>query len=240
MGTATMLWRSLFADNARLLCFQKPSNALHTHAGQFLAFGLFWTWLAGVGRYWDNPRAHLWQHLGLGSLVYVFVLALLVWALVYPLRPRHWTYRNVLLFIVLTAPPALLYAIPVERFMSMEAARSANIWFLATVAGWRVALFGVFLHRVGGLAAYTMVIAMLLPLTLVVVALTLLNLEHVVFQIMGGLRDDQRSGNDGAYGVVVVLSLLSVYASPAVLLSYFVLVYRAYHAKPRSQPGATH
>src|SRR3712207_7552248 len=44
-----------------------------------LAFGLACTWLVGVGRYWDNPRASLLQHLGVGSVVYVFALALLLW-----------------------------------------------------------------------------------------------------------------------------------------------------------------
>ena len=38
-------------------------------------------------------------------------LALIIWALLAPLRPRNWSYRNVLLFITLTAPPAVLYAV---------------------------------------------------------------------------------------------------------------------------------
>lgn len=45
----------------------------------FLAYGFIFTWLAGVGRYWDNPRAELWQIMGLGSIAYVFVLALIIW-----------------------------------------------------------------------------------------------------------------------------------------------------------------
>jgi hypothetical protein len=45
----------------------------------YLGFGLVCTWLAGIGRYWDNPRAELWQWLGFGSLVYVFILAGLLW-----------------------------------------------------------------------------------------------------------------------------------------------------------------
>jgi hypothetical protein len=53
--------------------------------------------------------------------VYVFVLALVLWLFVAPLRPRHWSYRNVL-FIGLTAAPAFLYAIPVERMMSLDMA----------------------------------------------------------------------------------------------------------------------
>jgi hypothetical protein len=35
----------------------------------YLAIGLVAACLAGIGRYWDNPRAHLWQHLGMGSVI---------------------------------------------------------------------------------------------------------------------------------------------------------------------------
>ena len=61
------------------LTFRSPSAHLHEHVRVYLVFGLLATWLAGVGRYWDNPRAELWQYLGLGSVAYVFVLALLLY-----------------------------------------------------------------------------------------------------------------------------------------------------------------
>jgi|GEM_PF-4987218 len=48
-----------------------------------------------------------------------------------------------LAFVTLTAPPALLYAIPVERFMTPSAASVTNAWFLAVVAAWRVGLWEV-------------------------------------------------------------------------------------------------
>src|SRR5258706_14395505 len=113
-------------DEYRFLTFRAPSAAIREHSGLYLAFGLFLTWLAGVGRYWDSPGALLWQHLGLSSLTYVFLLALVLWTLIAPLGPRNWSYRNVLLFISLTAPPALLYAIPVEMFFSAPVALALN------------------------------------------------------------------------------------------------------------------
>lgn len=219
--------KRLLLDEWRFLTFRSMSPAIREHWRAFLIFGLTFTWLAGVGRYWDNPRAHLWQHLGLGSLAYVFVLALIIWALIAPLRPRNWSYRNVLLFIALTAPPAVLYAIPVERFMASEGAVLANIWFLAVVASWRVALYAVFLKRTAGLSIGATIVGTLLPLTIIVVALTALNLEHVVFNIMGGLREDEKSVNDGAYSIVVLLSLLSVTLAPLVAIAYAILIYRA-------------
>lgn len=226
----------LLRDTARLLAFQRPSAALHTHWQGFLAFGLACTWLAGIGRYWDNPRADWWQYLGLGSLAYVFALALLLWLLLYPFRPLNWRYRNLLVFISLTAPPAWLYAIPVERFASMQAAASANAWFLALVAAWRVALLVRFLHRVAGLRPLELVVATALPLTLIVVALALLNLEHVVFNIMAGIRPEDHSVNDLAYQVVFVLAALSFYAFPFVLLGWVILAGAAWWGQPQRGP----
>ena len=224
---------TLLHDAWRFLTFRRMGPAVRDHGNAYLAFGLAFTWLAGVGRYWDNPRAEWWQHLGLGSLAYVLVLALLLRWLVAPLKPRHWTYRNVLLFVALTAPPAVLYAIPVERFMSHEAAVQANIAFLAVVATWRVALYAVFLRRTAALSWAATAVATLLPLTIIVVALTFLNLEHVVFDLMGGLREEDKTANDGAYGVVVFLTFWAMAISPVVLLAYLVL---AFLARRRARP----
>ena len=218
--------RTVISDALRVLSFRRPSPAVDAHWKTYLAFGLLFTWLAGVGRYWDNPRALVWQQLGLGSVVYVFSLALVLWLLLLPLRPRLWSYKNVLLFITLTAPPALLYAIPVERFMSLGAAQAANAWFLGVVATWRVALLLWFLRRLAGLAWISVVVSALLPLALIVVALFALNLEHVVFELMAGIRPEQRSGNDLSYGIVTMLAILSVMAAPVLLVAYAWLAYR--------------
>lgn len=219
--------KTLLVEEYRFLTFRPVSSAIQIHWKAFLVFGLVFTWLAGVGRYWDNPKAHLWQYLGLGSVAYVFVLAAMVFVLVLPLGPRNWSYRNVLLFITLTAPPAVLYAIPVELFMTPSAARTTNAWFLAVVAIWRVGLFSAFLRHVAKLSPGAAIIATLLPLTIIVVTLSFLNLEHVVFDLMSGTKPGDRSPNDSAYGVVVTLSMLSFLAAPVLAIGYFTLVFRA-------------
>lgn len=228
------LWR----DTWRLLTFRRPGAALAEHWPRYLAFAALFTWLAGVGRYWDNPRAPLWQHLGLGSLAYVVCLALLLYLLIWPLRPARWRYRTVLLFVGLTSPPALLYAIPVERFLPLALAQQANVAFLAVVASWRVALLVLFLRRVAALSWAAVAVAALLPLCVIVVTLTLLNLEHVVFEIMAGIAPEDASGNDLAYLVVLGLGLLSMYATPALLVLYLALTAHAWLARPSSQRGA--
>ena len=218
--------KTLLHNVYRFLTFRAPSSHLREHANTYLWFGLLATWIAGVGRYWDNPRAALWQYLGLGSVAYVFVLAFLLYFMLMPLKPKNWSYQNVLLFITLTAPPAILYAIPVERFMSLGAAAATNAWFLGVVALWRVALYAWFLKVMCGLKGLAHFVALLLPLALIVFALTALNVEHVVFRIMGGIMEDEKTANDMAYTVVLVISFFSFWAFPVLLALYGWCVYQ--------------
>ncbi len=221
----------IMEDVWRLLTFREPSAAIAESWRGYLAVGLGFTWLAGVGRYWDSPRALLWQQWGLGSLAYVFVLALVIWLIVIPLRPERWSYRSVLVFVTLTSPPALLYAIPVERFMTLGDAQTMNAWFLAGVAAWRVALLVWFVQRVARISGMALMVATGLPLSMTVMALTWLNLEHVVFQLMAGMGPDQRSANDGAYFVVMVLGFLATFAAPTLLAVYLCLCWRAWRVR---------
>jgi hypothetical protein len=176
----------------------------------------------GIGRYWDNPKAGLLQHLGLGSVIYVFILSLFLWLIVWPLRPRHWSYFKVLTFVTLVSPPAVLYAIPVEKFLNLDTANAINAGFLGIVATWRVALLIFFLRRLGELNWFSTIVAALLPLTLVVVTLATLNLDKVVFDLMGGITE--RSGNDAAYGVLILLSWLSILLFLPLPICYLFMV----------------
>ena len=216
-------------DQRDLLLFRPFRPLLKEHWAAYLAWGLFVTWLAGIGRYWDHPNANWWQYAGLGSVSYVFVLSAFLWAIVAPLRPRNWSFVAVLIFVTLTSLPAVLYAIPVEKFMSLAAAQTANVIFLAIVASWRVALLIVFLKRAAGLSNTGVVVASLLPLTIIVTALAALNLEKAVFEIMGG--NMQQTQNDAAYFILLVITMLSVVLSPIMLIIYCVLVYRAWKTK---------
>jgi hypothetical protein len=219
--------REILASQWRLLTFRSVRPDLARHRNAYVAYGLIVTALAGFGRYWDNPKADTWQLLGLGSVAYVFVLALLLWLVVKPLAKRPWSYTGVLVFVMLTSLPALLYAIPVEKFMSLRNAQQANVWFLATVASWRVILLVLFLRRAAGLGALAIVAAALLPLVLIIVTLAVLNLEHVVFNIMAGIRPEAASGNDAAYQVVVMLAVFSFFSLPFVGGLYLALALNA-------------
>ena len=217
----------------RFLAFQPVKPDLKEYGNYYLGLGLVMAWLAGIGRYWDNPRAELWQYLGLGSVAYVFVLALILWLLIKPLKPHNWSYKSVLIFVGMTSPPAIFYAIPVERFFSLSTAQTMNVWFLLLVASWRVALLIVYLKRSARLSGVTIAVAALLPLVIIVSALTALNLEHVVFKIMAGLTEDEKSANDAAYGILWLITSLSVMSSPVLIISYLAVIYAKWK-KPAS------
>ncbi len=184
------------------------------------------TWCVGVGRYWDHPSAEFWQYLGAGSVVYIFCLSILLYLIAWPLRPSNWTFRGVLIFVGLTSLPALLYAIPVERVVDLKAAQSINAWFLGIIAVWRVALLFRYLITSAKLHWFIVTTVAVLLLSGIVVSLTLLNLEHVVFDLMAGIRDEDASPNDAAYVVVLGLAFTSLWAFPIALVLYLGAVVR--------------
>lgn len=185
--------------------------------------GLIGTWLVGMGRYWDDDRASLLQKLGLGSVIYIFLLALFIWLIVQPFRIACWTYFRVLIFISLTSYPAILYAIPVERFVSIGIANSINVWFLTIVALWRLFLLYYFLKQFTRLSAGNILTITFMPICLIISALTALNLHRVVFNIMGGIRNP--TPHDSSYFVLMFLTVISMILSIPLLIAYSIAVH---------------
>src|SRR5262245_4439239 len=114
---------------ARILTFRATGEELRNLRGTHLIVGFLLTWIVGMGRWWEDPRANLLQHLGVGSLAYVVVLALFLWLIIWPVVPRA-SYRNVLTYVTLTAPPAALYAIPVRSWFDLAVAQDIRLWSL--------------------------------------------------------------------------------------------------------------
>lgn len=223
--------KELFIFNLRLLFFRTTREDFDSFSTSHLKFGLFCTWIVGMGRWWDDPEANILQHLGLGSVIYIFVLSAIIWLLVLPLKARNWSYRHVLTFVSLTSLPALLYAIPVERFTTVETAITLNVWFLSIVALWRVALYFFYLARHAGLYWFDRIVVAFLPLSAIVVPLVILNLHRVVFDIMGGLRDVEKTAHDGEYGVLFVLALVSIQSLIPLLIGYLYIIRKARRSK---------
>lgn len=210
----------------QLLTFRNVKINMNELGNYYVFFSIVLTWMAGIGRYWDSPRAEVWQYWGLGSVIYIFILAFLIWIIIKPLNPQNWSYKNVFVFVGLTSPTGYLYAIPVERYFSLDVSQKINVWFLLLVAIWRVVLFFLYLKRVAKLKSSTIFVAVFLPLTLIVTALTMLNLEHVVFKLMAGLSENERSSNDAAYGVLMLITTFSIMASPILLFMYSYIIYK--------------
>lgn len=219
-------------DLGRLLTFRLTAEKAEKFGRPHFYLGLFGTWMAGIGRYWDHPSAGLAQRAGLGSLGYILVMAALLWVVFRPVVGAKADFWKLLTFVSLTSFPAWLYAIPVERFMSIDAATRMNIWFLAAVALWRVMLLLHHARGVFGLTAGPLVVCCLLPLTVIIALLAMLNLEHAVFSIMGGLR--QTTPNDGAYMVILVLSWLSVLLAPLLFLTWIWFIFTRGRKRPAS------
>jgi hypothetical protein len=96
-------------------------------------------------------------------------------------------YRSFLGLFWMTAPLAWLYAIPYERFLSPVGAMRANLWTLAFVALWRVALM---VRAISVLMGYGVVAAFFQVMVLAdSIALAALNwLPISLFDVMGGIR----------------------------------------------------
>ena len=235
--------REVLVTTGRMLIFQPTRPDLRRLGPLYIAAALLFSLLAGVGRYWDNPAAEWWQYAGLGSVVYIFLLAAVLYVLILPLWPQNWSYLNVLVFLGLTAPLAFFYAIPVERFLTMGQAQVVNVWFLGIVALWRMALLLNFLNTATRLPVHCVIIGTFIPIALIVYILYLMNLEHAVVVFMAGLREPvpPPTPNDRAYLLTLFLAVLAYLGAIPLAIAYIgAIVQRTLAAtKERRRLAAT-
>jgi len=217
----------------RLLTFKLTRDEMLKFNLKHFIAGLIGTWIVGMGRYWDDKGASLLQHLGLGSVIYIFVLAAFIWLIIKPFFVDNWNYFTVVTFIGLTSFPAILYAIPVEKFVSMETARTLNVWFLIIVAGWRLWLLYYFLKYYTKLSVGNILTVTLMPICLIISTLTALNLHRVVFNIMGGFREP--NAHDDAYFILMVLTGISAFLTIPLLLAYILGIYNSYRKRAENK-----
>jgi hypothetical protein len=233
-------FRDLLARHGRILTFRATAADYDALGLPDLAWGLMWVWLAGVGRGWDHPQMEPLRRSGLGSVLYVCLLALLLMVVLAPLLPpRQGSLWRILPFLTLTAPPALLYALPLERGLDLGTATTVNFWLLALVAGWRVAMYVFFLRRGLGFSPGLVTTGALLPLMGVVTTLAALNLDRAVFEIMSS-GEQRDTVHDGAYAFLVLLVGLSWVSIIPVFLVYVGQVVNRWnhHLDTRKPPNA--
>ncbi|NUM52468.1 MAG: hypothetical protein HUU46_02380 [Candidatus Hydrogenedentes bacterium] len=196
---------------------------------RYFVCGIVATWIVGLGRWWDDGGANLFQKLGLGSVVYVFVLAFFLWITLLPMRPNDWSYPRVLVCVTFTALPGIVYAIPVERMMTSAVAARVNLGFLAFVAGWRVALLMFFARRLGKLTWPRTLVGSLFPLVFVVTLVSAtVKLNMSLLRDMAGIKNfnDEQLVVEAAANVVsevsnpLFLPLMIAYVTLAIISLY--------------------
>ena len=170
---------TVLATAIRVLTFRAGREELIGLDHRHLAVGLLATWLVGMGRHWDAADATLVQSLGLVSIAFVLGLAGMVWMFGSWFGPANWSYRRVLTFLTLAAPPAALYAIPVERMIVPETAQQLNLTFLALVSVWRLSLLVFLLTRLGELSLVKATVIM--PVSLLAAAFAVLTVIATFF-----------------------------------------------------------
>jgi hypothetical protein len=182
-----------------------------------LWIGLLFVLSAGFAREYDGQDLlrepwHLLIPVG-ASLAASFLLFLVACGRVFLQgqgRPPFFSaYRAFLTLFWMTAPLAWLYAIPYERFLSPGQATSANLWTLALVAAWRVALM---VRVVSVLTSRGLGPSLFLVMAFAdAVALTAVYLmPKPVVSIMGGVRlTESEQAISGATFCVSCLGILS-------------------------------
>lgn len=208
----------------KILLLQVRREDLLSFSRSSLILGLVATWIVGIGRYWDDPGASLLQHLGLGSVIYIFCLSAFILLLLLPLNIDSLRYSSILTYVSLTSFPALLYAIPVERFLPHAVASTVNVWFLTLVAFWRLLMLFRFLWVYCQLQPWLIAVITLLPVCLIVNLLSWLNLERAVFNIMGGLRET--NANHDAYLVLLLITVIADILVLPLLAGYGLGIYK--------------
>lgn len=216
---------NIFNTIISLLTFKLTRDEMLQFNKKHFIVGLIGTWIVGMGRYWDDSGASILQHLGLGSVIYIFVLAGFIWLILKPFQVDNWSYFTVLTFIGLTSFPAIFYAIPVELYFSIETANTMNVWFLAIVAAWRLGLLYYFLKHFTRMRAGSILVVTLMPICLIISTLTLLNLHRVVFNIMGGMRNP--TPHDSSYVILMILTGVSMIITLPLLIAYGFDIYRS-------------
>lgn len=98
--------------------------------------------------------------------------------------PGYWSFLGVMWMM---APMALLYGLPWERWMSPVHAVRANLWTLAVVSLWRVALMARIVHVLTGLRGWAALFRVSLVAAPIGYAAVLL-VPRPVFDVMGGIR----------------------------------------------------
>ncbi|WP_437225926.1 hypothetical protein SH661x_004310 [Planctomicrobium sp. SH661] len=118
--------------------------------------------------------------------------------------PNGFQFRRLLTCFWMTAPMAIIYAIPVERFLSPPDATRWNLIFLALVATWRVLLITRVVQVLYGLAFFRALFPVMLLADSLALAVMIL-IPIPIIQFMGGIRVSESSEIINGARLIVIL-----------------------------------
>lgn len=181
--------------------------------------GLLFVLSAGFAREYDGEdlSREPWYLLipVAASLVASFLLFLIACGPVFLRRegrpPFFAAYRSFLTLFWMTAPLAWLYAIPFERFLSPGAATSANLWTLAFVAAWRVALMVRVVSVLTGRGAWPSCCLVMLFADAVALA-AVYAMPKPLVALMGGVR--QTESEAAIASATLLVNCLGYFSAP--------------------------
>ena len=185
--------------------------------------GLILVFSAGLAREYDGQDLlHEPWHLllplvaSLGTSIVLYLLLRIVEVGNGSEVNRFWSgYWSFLGLYWMTAPLALLYAIPVERFLAEADATRANLWLLGFVSLWRVLL----ITRVASVLWNVRFMAAFFPVMLFATSVALLlvwMMPKPVVEVMGGIRLSE--ADQVVFGVTIMVQLLGLVAWPVCLV----------------------
>ena len=206
----------------RTLTFRAKREELKENVAARLVTALVITWIVGIGRWWDDPRdLPFFVRMGVGSVLYVFGMAAILWATFAPLVSERLGAHHFVAFVASTSLPGLVYAVPIERWTDMDTAATYNVFALLFVSVYRVSLLIWFCLRINKLNWTESMVVTFLPISVIAFSLTALGHAASVMDIMGGLRD--RMSKSDMEMIVGLIGCLSVVCGPVLLLIYIAM-----------------
>ncbi len=143
-------------------------------------------------------------------------------------------YRSFLGLFWMTAPMAWLYAIPYERMLSPVDAIGVNLWTLALVAAWRVALMVRVVSVIYGVRRITAFFLVMFFADAVVIAVVTL-VPTPVIDIMGGLRHTERDALVSS--ITLLVGFFSIATAPIWVIGALVAAFKFVPRWPQPAPG---
>lgn len=216
----------------RILTFRATREELQENVAALLVTALVITWIVGIGRWWDDPRdLPIFVQMGVGSVLYVFGMAAILWVTFAPLVSERLGAHHFVAFVASTSLPGLVYAVPIERWTDMNSASTYNVIALLFVSVYRVSLLMWFCHRVNKLNGAESIVVTFLPISVIAFALTALGHGASIMDIMGGLRD--RMSKSDMEMIVGTIGCLSMVVGPILILIYIAMASHAQYLRKK-------